>query len=80
MGTHVPTEWMVLCGGVDLRAFTEGLGANFDASSFLLQSSSCLRVDSSDTLHNSCVTVPFPGRVLANLEQSCHKRVFLCFL
>ena len=20
MGTHIPAEWMVLCGGVDLRA------------------------------------------------------------
>ena len=29
-----PTEWMVLCGGVDLKAFTEGLGANFVPSSF----------------------------------------------
>ena len=27
------TEWMVFCGGVDLRAFTKGLGANFEPSS-----------------------------------------------
>ena len=25
MGARLPTEWMVLCGGVDLRAVTEGL-------------------------------------------------------
>ena len=30
MGARLPTEWVVLCGGVDLRAFTEGLGANFE--------------------------------------------------
>ena len=29
-GARLPTEWVVLCGGVDLRAFTEGLGANFE--------------------------------------------------
>ena len=85
MGTHIQTEWMVLCGGVDLSAFTEGLGANFEPSSSSshahwthratvrnFKSSCCLRVDTSDTLHNSCVTFPCPESVLANSEQSCH--------
>ena len=36
MGARLPTEWMVLCGGVDLRAFTEGLGANFWAHAVIL--------------------------------------------
>ena len=30
MGARLPTEWVVLCGGVDLRAFKDGLGANFE--------------------------------------------------
>ena len=29
MGARLPTEWVVLCGGVDLRAITEGLGSEF---------------------------------------------------
>ena len=45
-----------------------------------LKSSCCLRVDTSDTLHNFCVIVPFRERVPANLEQPCHKRVFLRLL
>ena len=30
VGARLPTEWVVLCGGLDLRAFTEELGANFE--------------------------------------------------
>ena len=37
-GARLPTEWVVLCGGVDLTAFSEGLGANCELHAVILVS------------------------------------------
>ena len=63
MGARLPTEWVVLCGGVDLRAVTEGL--QMDGAQ------SCL---SEFWTHRELSRVRLCSRTLVrNLKSSCRQ-------